>query len=48
VSLSISFDNPLLSLLDICTQNSIKVNAIYTKKSRDNAEYLVANKFKFV
>lgn len=47
VSLSISFDNPLLSLLDICTQGTIKVNAIYTKKSRDNNEYLVANKFKF-
>lgn len=47
VSFSIELHNPLLSLLDICTQNSIKVNAIYTKKSRDNTEYLVANKFKF-
>ena len=48
VSLSVELQNPLLSLLDICTQNTIKVNAIYTKKSRDNHEYLVANKFKFV
>jgi hypothetical protein len=48
VSLSIGLDNPLLSLLDICTQNTIKVNAIYTKRVRDNSEYLVANKFKFV
>ena len=48
VSMSIDLSNPLLSLLDTCAQNTIKVNAIYTKKSRDNNEYLVANKFKFV
>ena len=46
--MSIELSNPLLSLLDACTQNKIKVNAIYTKRSRDNNEYLVANKFKFV
>ena len=48
VSLSIGLDNPLLSLLDVYTQNTIKVNAIYTKRTRDNNEYLIANKFKFV
>lgn len=48
VSLSIGLDNPLMSLLDLYTQNTIKVDAIYTKKSRDNNEYLIANKFKFV
>jgi len=48
VSLSIGLDNPLMSLLDLYTQNTIKVDAIYTKKSRDNTEYLIANKFKFV
>lgn len=48
VSISIECSNPLISLLDMHTQNSIKVNAIYTKRSRDNSEYLIANKFKFV
>jgi len=48
VSFSIELSNPLLSLLDVYTQNTIKVNAIYTKRFRDNNEYLIANKFKFV
>ena len=48
LSMSIDLSNPLVSLLDIHTQNTIKVDAIYTKRSRDNNEYLVANKFKFV
>lgn len=47
VSLSVVLDNPLLSLLDLYTQDTIKVDAIYSKKSRDNNEYLIANKFKF-
>jgi hypothetical protein len=48
VSMSIDLHNPLISLLDVYVQNTIKVNAIYTKRSRDNNEYLVANKFKFM
>ncbi len=48
VSFSIELSNPLISLLDVYTQNTIKVNAIYTKRVRDNNEYLIANKFKFV
>jgi hypothetical protein len=46
--LSIELSNPLISLLDIHAQNTIKVNAIYTKRVRDNNEYLMANKFQFV
>jgi hypothetical protein len=48
VSMSLTLDNPLLSLLDMYAQNPIKVEAIYSKKNRDNNEYLVANKFKFI
>jgi hypothetical protein len=47
VSLSVELHNPLLTLLDVYAQHTIKVDAIYTKRNRDNSEYLIANKFKF-
>lgn len=48
VAMYLSLDNPLISLLDLYAQNPIQVSAMYFKKYRDNNEYLMANKFKFV
>lgn len=48
VTMSFVNDNPLISLLDMHTQNTFKISAMYTKKYRDNCEYLEANKFKFI
>jgi len=48
ITLSIAYDNPLLSLLDIYALNPVNMDANFVKKYRDNNEYLEANKFKFV
>ena len=48
VSLVLALDNPLLSLLDLHAQSHVKLSAIYTKRERDNNEYLTASKFKFI
>lgn len=47
VHMSFTTDNPLLTLLDMYTKQPITVDAIYSKRYRDNSEYLIANKFKF-
>jgi len=47
VTMSFLHDNPLLSLMDYHSTGTFKINGMFTKKYRDNCEYLEANKFKF-
>jgi hypothetical protein len=47
VSMSIEHNNVLIPLLDSYVAQPFKLDAIYSKKIRDEKEYLVANKFKF-
>jgi len=47
VTISITHDNPLLSLFDNYVINPINVQAIYSTKTRDGVEYIIANKFTF-
>jgi hypothetical protein len=47
VSMSIEHNNILIPLLDFYTQKSFTMEAIYSKKYKDDKEYLIANKFKF-
>jgi hypothetical protein len=48
VSMSIEQNNVLIPLLDSYVEHPFVLNAIYSKKHRDDKEYLVANKFKFI
>lgn len=47
VSMSIEQNNVLIPLLDSYVMHPFTMDAIYSKKVRDDKEYLVANKFKF-
>jgi hypothetical protein len=46
--MSIEQNNVLIPLLDSYVEHPFVLNAIYSKKHRDDKEYLVANKFKFI
>jgi hypothetical protein len=48
VNMSIEQNNVLIPLLDSYVEHPFVLNAIYSKKHRDDKEYLVANKFKFI
>ena len=48
VNMSFVHDNPLIPLLDNYSKNEFQIEATYTKKYRDNNEYLEAAKFKFL
>ena len=47
ISMSIEQNNVLIPLLDLYVEQTFTLNAVYSKKIRDEKEYLVANKFKF-
>lgn len=47
VTFSITNDNPLIPLLDSHIKTPIKMYAAYSKRTRDNVEYLIADKFNF-
>ena len=48
VKLGFAQDNTLLSLLDKCAYQDITISGYYTKRIRDNVEYWIADKIKFV
>jgi hypothetical protein len=48
VKMAIQADNPLLTLLDRFTQDQITVNGMFTKLSRDDRDYFMVSKFKFI
>lgn len=47
VNMSIEHNNSLIPLFDLYVQQPFTMEAIYSKKYKDDKEYLVANKFKF-
>jgi hypothetical protein len=48
VNMSIEQSNILIPLLDSFVESPFTLEAIYSKKHKDDKEYIVANKFKFV
>jgi hypothetical protein len=48
VKMVIQADNPLMSLLDLYTQDQIIVNGLFTKITRDDKDYFMVSKFKFI
>lgn len=47
VNMSVEHNNSLIPLLDFYTQQPFTMEAIYSKKYKDDKEYLIASKFKF-
>jgi len=47
VSLSVTHDNPLLSLLDFHSHSPLTVTGKFNVKERDNTQYMVVDKYKF-
>jgi hypothetical protein len=48
VKMVFAADNPLLSLLDMHTHGTITVNGLYTKITRDDKDYFMVTKQKFI
>jgi hypothetical protein len=48
VKMVFAADNPLLTLLDIYTQDTIIVNGLFTKLTRDDKDYFMVTKQKFI
>lgn len=48
VNFNVMKDNPLMSLLDNTIKSEFKLHARFVNKSRDDVEYLVPNKYRFL
>lgn len=47
VTLSLTHDNPLLSLLDLASKEPLTISAKFKTKERDNVQYMYAEKYTF-
>ena len=47
VTLSLTHDNPLLSLLDLASKNPLAITAKFNVKDRDNVQYMYCDKYTF-
>jgi len=45
--INISYDNPLLKLFDLYTNDTFNIEGIFSRKIRDNREYFVVQKYSF-
>lgn len=48
VNIAIEQSNVLIPLLDAFVESPFTLEAVYSRKSKDDKEYIVANKFKFI